>query len=39
MARVILGGLLTATFLNLVVVPVLFTRWGGNSRSEAPERS
>jgi CzcA family heavy metal efflux pump len=28
MARVILGGLLTATFLNLIVVPVLFARWG-----------
>ena len=29
MAEVILGGLLTSTFLNLVVVPVLFARWGG----------
>ncbi|MFH1277591.1 MAG: efflux RND transporter permease subunit [Candidatus Eisenbacteria bacterium] len=28
MAFVILGGLLTATFLNLVVVPVLYLRWG-----------
>jgi len=28
MAGVILGGLLTSTFLNLVVVPVLFVRWG-----------
>jgi CzcA family heavy metal efflux pump len=28
MAQVILGGLLTSTFLNLVVVPVLFRRWG-----------
>jgi CzcA family heavy metal efflux pump len=28
MAEVILGGLLTSTFLNLVVVPVLFLRWG-----------
>jgi len=28
MAEVILGGLLTSTFLNLVVVPVLFARWG-----------
>jgi len=28
MAEVILGGLLTSTFLNLVVVPVLFVRWG-----------
>jgi CzcA family heavy metal efflux pump len=29
MAEVILGGLLSSTFLNLVVVPVLFARWGG----------
>jgi Cu/Ag efflux pump CusA len=29
MAEVILGGLLSSTFLNLVVVPVLFLRWGG----------
>jgi CzcA family heavy metal efflux pump len=29
MAEVILGGLLSSTFLNLVVVPVLFRRWGG----------
>ncbi len=28
MARVILGGLLTSTFLNLVVVPALYARWG-----------
>jgi Cu/Ag efflux pump CusA len=28
MAIVILGGLITATFLNLVVVPALFSRWG-----------
>ena len=28
MAQVILGGLLTSTFLNLMVVPVLFRRWG-----------
>ncbi len=28
MAEVILGGLLTSTFLNLIVVPVLFRRWG-----------
>ena len=28
MAEVILGGLLTSTFLNLIVVPVLFCRWG-----------
>ena len=30
MAQVILGGLLTSTFLNLVVVPVLFGRWGAD---------
>jgi CzcA family heavy metal efflux pump len=29
MAQVILGGLLTSTFLNMIVVPVLFKRWGG----------
>jgi len=29
MAEVILGGLLSSTFLNLVVVPALFARWGG----------
>jgi CzcA family heavy metal efflux pump len=28
MAIVILGGLITATFLNLVVVPALFSKWG-----------
>jgi Cu/Ag efflux pump CusA len=28
MAQVILGGLLTSTFLNLVVVPVLYLRPG-----------
>jgi CzcA family heavy metal efflux pump len=32
MARVILGGLLTSTFLNMIVVPVLFMRWGGGDR-------
>ena len=35
MAQVILGGLLSSTFLNMVVVPVLFARWGGVS-SVAP---
>jgi len=29
MGLVILGGLLTSTFLNLILVPVLFARWGG----------
>jgi len=28
MSIVILGGLLTATFLNMFVVPVLFSKWG-----------
>lgn len=28
MSIVILGGLMTATFLNLIVVPVLFSKWG-----------
>ncbi len=28
MGQVILGGLLTSTFLNMVLVPVLFERWG-----------
>ncbi len=32
MAEVILGGLLTSTFLNLVVVPVLYLRRAENSR-------
>ncbi|MFZ5786953.1 MAG: efflux RND transporter permease subunit [Acidobacteriota bacterium] len=31
MGQVILGGLLSSTFLNLVLVPVLFSRWGGSS--------
>lgn len=35
MAQVILGGLLTSTFLNLMVVPVLFRRWGGDRSAEA----
>ncbi len=30
MAQVILGGLLTSTFLNMVLVPVLFVRFGGD---------
>ena len=40
MARVILGGLLTSTFLNLVVVPVLYLRWAGREPgpSMAPVR-
>jgi Cu/Ag efflux pump CusA len=33
MAEVILGGLLSSTFLNLVVVPILFVMWG---KDQAP---
>jgi CzcA family heavy metal efflux pump len=32
MAIVILGGLLTSTFLNLIVVPALFIKWGRKER-------
>ena len=28
MSIVILGGLLSATFLNMIVVPVLYEKWG-----------
>ena len=35
MGQVILGGLLTSTFLNLVLVPVLFSRWGGERKRAA----
>ncbi len=38
MAEVILGGLLTSTFLNLVVVPVLFARWGGPAAAAGRSR-
>jgi Cu/Ag efflux pump CusA len=31
MGEVLLGGLLTSTFLNMVLVPVLFARWGGDA--------
>jgi CzcA family heavy metal efflux pump len=34
MGQVILGGLLTSTLLNMLVVPVLFARWGGGGGSE-----
>lgn len=37
MAEVILGGLLTSTFLNLIVVPVLFSRWGRAPTAETSE--
>ncbi|KAA3614131.1 MAG: efflux RND transporter permease subunit [Calditrichaeota bacterium] len=32
MSIVILGGLLTATFLNMIVIPVLFEKWGVRNR-------
>jgi CzcA family heavy metal efflux pump len=35
MGQVILGGLLSSTFLNLILVPVLFSLWGGPD--EGPE--
>jgi CzcA family heavy metal efflux pump len=38
MAQVILGGLLSSTFLNLVLVPVLFARWGGGAAEETGTR-
>jgi Cu/Ag efflux pump CusA len=40
MGEVILGGLLSSTALNLVVVPALFARWGiGNKqRDEVGDR-
>ena len=34
MVQVILGGLLTSTFLNMVVVPVLLQRWGALHAAE-----
>ena len=30
MSLVILGGLITASFLNLIIVPVLFRKWGNS---------
>jgi Cu/Ag efflux pump CusA len=42
MGQVILGGLVTSTFLNMVLVPILFLRFGGNApqsaRAEPGER-
>lgn len=37
MGQVILGGLLTSTFLNMVLVPVLFTRWGALREQHEPQ--
>ncbi len=35
MGHVILGGLLTSTFLNMIIVPILFRKWGTkNYRTE-----
>lgn len=40
MGQVILGGLLTSTFLNMVLVPVLFARWGAvRERNPVPRSS
>jgi CzcA family heavy metal efflux pump len=37
MGQVILGGLISATFLNLVLIPVLFNSWGGaRLKGESP---
>lgn len=36
LAVVVLGGLLTSTFLNMVVVPVLYARWGGGGGGAMP---
>ncbi len=38
MAQVILGGLLSSTFLNLIVVPVLYLRFAAGSGVEDEER-
>jgi Cu/Ag efflux pump CusA len=37
MAQVILGGLISSTFLNMIVVPVLFARWGGITENDLRE--
>jgi CzcA family heavy metal efflux pump len=36
MAVVILGGLVTSTLLNLMVVPILYERWGADRSAAAP---
>ncbi len=38
LAHVILGGLFTSTLLNLIVVPVLFMRYGWESHGEKEDR-
>jgi CzcA family heavy metal efflux pump len=39
MGQVILGGLLTSTFLNLIVIPVLFVNWGGVAQVAVTDRT
>jgi CzcA family heavy metal efflux pump len=39
LALVVLGGLLTSTFLNMVVVPTLYLRWGRVADSAARSRA
>jgi Cu/Ag efflux pump CusA len=38
MGEVLIGGLLTSTFLNVVLVPVLFVRWGGEALAHRAPR-
>ncbi len=37
MSIVILGGLITATFLNMIVIPVLFEKWGVKNKIFKPK--
>ena len=37
MAHVILGGLITSTFLNMIIVPILFRKWGMNRKTDRKE--
>ena len=39
MAVVILGGLVTSTLLNLLVMPSLYLRFGGRNRAAVPVKS
>jgi Cu/Ag efflux pump CusA len=39
MAIVILGGLVTATFLNLFIIPALYLRFAKGRRAQVPARS
>jgi len=38
MAEVILGGLVTSTLLNMLIVPLLFLKWGGHMKIKKSER-